>query len=407
VTSATSNRIIAEVVKSIDIPDSSYETAERRYKDLAEWFGRPDSRCSAHSPHISSQGSFRLGTVVRPITANGEYDLDVGCRLRFGITTRSHTQEQLKRLVGDELTEYRQARRITRPLEEKRRCWRLHYADGMNFHIDAVPSIPADAARRGVLQELMVRAGTVPVLAKSVSDHAGSITDNTHAQFRQLSPVWRISNSEGFALWFESRIKLASSVLLEKAIRARGFEVADLPAYRWRSPLQTCVQILKRHRDAMFATGMDRAPISVVITTLAAEAYNGEADVADALARILRTMAGFVNSGVPRIPNPVNPAEDFADKWADPQCQHLDLEGNFWRWLEQANVDFDSIMRTQDVTTIVQNLQKGFAIPTNEALIGAALGVRSSNSLLSAPAAPSNLTFPPKPVVPSKPAGFA
>jgi len=86
------NRIIEELAGSIDIPDSAYEKAESRYKDLGGWFGRKEARCHAFAPHIYPQGSFRLGTVVRPVEDDGEYDLDMGCRLRVGITTATHME---------------------------------------------------------------------------------------------------------------------------------------------------------------------------------------------------------------------------------------------------------------------------------------------------------------------------
>ena len=57
------NRIIEELAGAIDIPDSAYEKAEARYKDLGEWFGRKEARCHVFAPHIYLQGSFRLGTV--------------------------------------------------------------------------------------------------------------------------------------------------------------------------------------------------------------------------------------------------------------------------------------------------------------------------------------------------------
>jgi hypothetical protein len=38
------------------------------------------------------------------------------------------------------------------------------------------------------------------------------------------------------------------------------------------------------------------------------------------LERILTDMHLYVRQTIPRVPNPVNPAEDFADKWYDPTC---------------------------------------------------------------------------------------
>jgi len=54
----TRNRIIEAIARSIDIPDSAYEKAEARYKDLGEWFSRQDARCYTFAPHIHSQGHF-------------------------------------------------------------------------------------------------------------------------------------------------------------------------------------------------------------------------------------------------------------------------------------------------------------------------------------------------------------
>src|SRR6202000_3140403 len=95
--------IINEIAGSIDIPDSAYEKAEARYKDLGEWFGRKEARCQRFNPHIYPQGSFRFGTVNSPVTDDGGYDLDIGCRLRVGITKTNYTQQQLKELVGADL----------------------------------------------------------------------------------------------------------------------------------------------------------------------------------------------------------------------------------------------------------------------------------------------------------------
>ena len=59
----TDSLIIEQIAESIDIPDSAYEKAETRYKDLADWFGRKEAHCNKFEPHIYPQGSFRLGTV--------------------------------------------------------------------------------------------------------------------------------------------------------------------------------------------------------------------------------------------------------------------------------------------------------------------------------------------------------
>lgn len=372
------NRIINEVAESIDIPDSAYETAERRYHDIGLWFGRPESRCANNNPHIYSQGSFRLGTVVKPINGDGEYDLDIGCRLRIGISKTSHTQKQLKHLIGTELEAYRIARRVEERLEEKHRCWRLKYADSVQFHIDTVPSIPETEEQRQIILNSMIRGGAADALSRAVAQHTGAITDNRKPNYETISSDWRISNSEGYSLWFESRMKLAMQLLENRAFKARAAKVDDLPAYRWKSPLQRCVQILKRHRDIMYEESPDNQPISIILTTLAGQTYQGEVEIADALDRVLSDMGNKVYPSNPRVPNPVNPAEDFADKWGDPKYRHLKLEEHFKQWLKQAQSDFALISNARNVESLIAMAKEKFGVTLNIDGLEARLGFGAS-----------------------------
>jgi hypothetical protein len=387
------HRIIEAVAASVDIPETAYDKAEARYKDLAAWFGRRESACFEYDPHIYPQGSFRLGTVV----AGEEYDLDFGCRLRKGISKATHTQKQLKGFVGADMEAYRQARRIESALKEKHRCWHLQYQEdsGFKFHMDGVPSIPTDDPQRQLITEAMVKYGSAEALAQSVARHAGSITDNTLPNYELISLDWRISNSEGYALWFESRMKLAMPLLEKRAFEAKAAKVDDLPARKWKSPLQKCVQALKCHRDVMFADNPDGKPISIIITTLAATAYRGEQDVGSAMQNILATMGNFVNQQRPRVPNPVNPSEDFADKWYDSKYAHLNLEQNFNWWLQQAQEDFATIGQSRDADFIAEQVREKFASSIDAASLRDKLGLGTA-TIITAPKS-HNIEAPAKP----------
>jgi hypothetical protein len=353
------HRIVEAIATSIEIPDSAYEAAEARYKDIGSWFGRPESNCSQFDPHVSAQGSFRLGTVTLPLDGKGAYDLDLSCNLESGLTKQSSTQEQLKALVGFDVESYRIARGVREPREEKHRCWRLIYADELSFHMDIVPCIPEETIARRTIEEAMLKAGSDLLLAQQVANLTVSITDDRHRHYRQISPDWKVSNPEGYARWFESRMKLATALLEKRLVETRFATIDDLPAFRWKTSLQQCVQLLKRHRDLMFQKNPDAQPISIIITTLAARAYRGEADLGDAMERILAGMGGFVNPTAPRVPNPVNPAEDFADKWSTEEGRKKRLEENFNAWLTKAQADFNMIAHSTDSQFISeQALQK-------------------------------------------------
>lgn len=399
------NFTLDEIIGLIDIPDSAYETAKKRYEDLGDWFKRRETHCFAYSPHIYPQGSFRLGTVIRPVNSDGEYDLDVGCRLQQGITKATHTQYGLKELVGLDLEGYRVASNIKEKREEKHRCWRLKYADSLKFHIDSVPSIPETQAKRMSIKNTLMMAGVSTEFAQMLADLSGSITDNTLPNYPVIDDKWPVSNSEGYAKWFESRMKLAKALLENRALQAKAAKVDDLPIYQWKSPLQRCVQILKRHRDIVFSRNPDSKPASIIITTLAARAYQGEQDIGAALQQILAKMESLVNPTAPRVPNPVNLAEDFTDRWIKPSLKHLRLEENFWSWLRKAQTDFAEIGRTTTPEGLEAEIKAKFGVSPD--LEGLRARMKNSSSLLQAAATPAGLSFPNKPLSPSKPAGFA
>ena len=185
--------------------------------------------------------------------------------------------------------------------------------------------------------------------------------------------------------------------LLEKrAFEARAAKVDDLPARKWKSPLQQCVQALKCHRDVMFADNPDAKPISVIITTLAANAYQGEQDVGSAMQNILATMGNFVNPQKPRVPNPVNPAEDFADKWYDPQYANLHLEQNFNWWLQQAQEDFAKIGQSRDADFIAEQVREKFASTIDARNLSDKLGLGAA-TILTTPKSHTIVEAPAKP----------
>ena len=369
------NKILREILESIELPDSAYERAKERYEGIGKWLHREESTCSSLSPHVFPSGSLRLGTANKPEGDDEAFDLDMACELQDGVTKESHTQKELKLLVGDELELYRQAKGIKKELEEKRRCWTLEYADTLSFHMDIVPCIPESDVERVVLREAMVANSKLDNnLAEKVASLAVSITDNDDDQYPVISNYWRISNPEGYAKWFEMRMKLAETFLVERQLKIAA-SIDQLPYYRWKTPLQSAIQLLKRHRDTMFKDNSDSKPISIIITTLASHVYQGESDLVAALKNILNGMDEHLNSFKPRVPNPVNPAEDFADKWYSPDHAKYQLEENFGMWLRQVRADFRALLLGDDPALIVEAAKNGFAVSLDKTDITSILGV--------------------------------
>lgn len=320
--------LLAAFVAHLDVPKSYYQKAADRHRSLGDWLHRDGSSVAAFDPDVRPQGSFRYGTVIRPLDAKAEYDLDNVCLLR-ALSKSAITQAELKRLYGEEVKGYARARNMLAPVTEHHRCWRLQYADEVNFHLDTLPCVPEDAD--------VVRRIETAAVAPELATRSVAITDRRHPQYEQKTRLWLSSNPRGFARWFEGRAALGRPRgLVENRTQAA---IEDVPPYEWKTTLQRSIQILKRHRDVMFRSMPDLAPISMIITNLAARAYRGEADLPSALDNIITQMPGLVRAEKPRVPNPADPSEDYADKWArDPR-----LESSFWQWHTQLRQDFASL----------------------------------------------------------------
>ncbi|MFA0813859.1 hypothetical protein [Microbulbifer epialgicus] len=122
---------------------------------------------------------------------------------------------------------------------------------------------------------------------------------------------WRISNPEG--RWFETRKRTAKSIITGREMSFKA-SIDSLPYYQWKMRLQQAIQLLKRHRDTMFKGNEGSKPISVMITTLSANAYNGESNLVSALNNILSRMANYINESVALVANHENPAKSIAKK---------------------------------------------------------------------------------------------
>lgn len=347
VTDADQSRLLSIIVDHLDVPKSYYEKAAARHRSLGEWLHRKESAVAEYDPDVRPQGSFRYGTVIRPINEGDAYDLDNVCLLR-ALSKSILTQERLKELYGGEIKAYAKANGMLAPVSEHNRCWRLNYADEIQFHLDTLPCVPEEVP---VVQGL-IQAGVPAELAR----RAIAITDKRHPLYRVITAAWHSSNPRGFAAWFEQRAALGRvRSLAANEIRA---SIEDVPPYEWKTALQRAIQILKRHRDVMFKNQSDLAPISMIITNLAAHAYGGETDLLVALRSIVAKMPDFVRGTSPRVPNPADPAEDYAEKWAkDPR-----LEKSFWEWHATVKADLNRIPQLLQRTTLKSDVRSLFMV---------------------------------------------
>lgn len=330
------------IAEELDIPESYFKQAVERYESIGEWLERRGSKVALYRSEVYPQGSFDLGTVTRPISEKDEYDIDLVSEL--SLDKGSITQQMLKDLVGEEIKSYAHAKNIKSPVEEGRRCWTLHYSDSVQFHIDILPAIPDGDA----FKQLLKSSGYSP---SNWTDTAIAITDKTHPNYRRIHTDWPCSNPKGYAAWFRSRMQTRFDIIRKAYLMEKLVE--DVPDYKIKTPLQQGIQILKRHRDIWFEHNKSRydedaKPISIIPTTLAALAYNNEADLHEAIWNIVSNMHKYIArdiNGTACIQNPVNPLENFADKWQE----HPIRETCFMDWFNKMQEDFRNAFEQSDV----------------------------------------------------------
>lgn len=385
----------------LEISDTRYEQAEESYQSLGRWFNRPASSLKPYGPAVYVQGSFGLGTVIKPLHAEEEYDVDAVCELK-ALNKSQLSQERLKAIVGAEMEDYRRSQAMTKKMREGRRCWTLNYADGAQFHMDVVPALPNGHDVRILIESRGLdssRAGT-----------AIGITDNERFGYHDITNDWPRSNPKGYLDWFKGRMRVEFEKrrrILAEAVKA---SVEAIPEYKVRTPLQSSIMILKRHRDIMYVKDeLNCCPISIIITTLAAHAYDGEEEIADALLSILSGMESHISrdsTGRAVIANPSDPLENFADKWAEfPEREHA-----FFEWLRQAQRDFAYAASLANRNAISESLSPHLG--QELAKRAADRSATASSSLLraasgAAAGALSTPSFGNTARTPTKPQGFA
>ncbi len=326
--------VLEQMCQQIELTNTQFCAAEDRYNAVAKWLGGAvDS--PVNLADIYPQGSISHQTTVKPIGKN-EYDVDLVCFLPTLVANSSPTD--VKRLIGDRLRANGTYRKI---LEEKSRCWRLNYAN--EFHLDITPSIPNHGCTQG-----------------------GEFVPDREAR------RWKASNPRGYRDWFQKKAELTPILrvneLLRKEQRAQ-IEALPKPS-TLKGILRRCVQLCKRHRDIWGSKGdPSLAPISIIITTLAARSYEyccRQANMYDTdldmVLEIVRLLPTFVEAKqvngrtIYAVWNDTTAGENFAEKWNE----NPGLASAFYRWQQAAANELEGLMVSEGTHTVRRSLAESF-----------------------------------------------
>lgn len=359
--------ILEFIAKELDITEEQFQRAKAHYDKLAEYL----EDALGEKLHIYPQGSFMLGTVIKPYRKgkDADYDIDLVCEF-IEESENTILPNVLKKKVGNSLKRNNNYKTILD--EEGKRCWTLEFTD---FHMDCLPCIPFTPLH----------------INKKIS-----LTHTTDF----VNYTWKRSNPLQLGEWFRERqlniFNNTKRKIYEENFKAYN-SIDDVPNIYVKTPLQKVIQILKRHRDVYFSNKVNEKykPISMIITVLAAQIYDQEEDLYCAMKNIVEELSLyeevynssthkcsakiqdliFFDGNKWRIKNPVAEEENFAEYWHEDN--HARAKA-FFEWVQDLKFNFLKKINSNEAQIILEGIENSLKrnIPNEIAI---KMGITSIN----------------------------
>jgi hypothetical protein len=312
--------LLARISEKLQLSPTEYARVEQSYRAVTDWLRAKDSPVAKFLPEIYAQGSFRIRTTVKPRGRN-EFDLDFVCELQIDPSAFPDPIVLLDMIEARLRDSGVYKNKITR----KNRCIRISFD---RFHMDILPACPSPSA-------------------------------DLYGQYSLVVPDcdaddWKASNPKGYAYWFDD--------MAHEAVARFIKNVEPLPeqaSHEDLSTLNVSVQLIKRRRDVQFEKTPKSAPISIVLTTLAARTYRGETSVAEAMTSILDGIVAMIpNIASQRLVvlNPTNCQEDLSERWDSDPDAYLD----FVSWIRNFKNQWSELMRVTGIHNVSAVLESMF-----------------------------------------------
>lgn len=303
--------IFNSLAEELNITETMLEKAKTAYTALGEYIKSSNEDWEVL---VYPQGSFELGTVVKPLNEDEQYDVD----LVVLVKNPNYNPEELRNGIKELLEKHG---RYVGKIQDKKPCIRIQYADSSQFHMDVASAQDIEQSR----------------------DESIKI-----ARYDGESYYYDPSNPKGYVEWFKNAMKFEKVITEYRAFSEKAStEVEKLDLMKFRTPLQKAIQILKRHRDIYFTDkdNSDDRPSSIIITTLCALTYDNsysymseKENVYLTIKNMLQRFPEFIKKNLDGewcLLNPSNSQENFLKKWKD----NGSLKNAFDEWIQQARID--------------------------------------------------------------------
>lgn len=233
---------LAAITQAHSLSDTERERLKSSYESIGEFLSE-HAFFGGLTAEVHPQGSMAIGTTTKP-EGKAEFDVDLVARLTSSAQRQSavHLLQQL----DEAMSEY--AERHDLKVEPKRRCTQVQYANAMHTDVTPVIDWPSHLESYGEV------AGLVP--DRERGEHLGT-------------------NPRGYVRFFnDAAALLPRFTLMESRQVLAKADVLPLPGpAAWAKPLARYVQLIKIHRNILFAAHPELAPTSTFLTTQVALAY--------------------------------------------------------------------------------------------------------------------------------------
>lgn len=307
------NKIITESLEGIDLSPTMEINAREKYKAISKYLEN-----NGIESDFCPQGSFLIGTVVKPYV-NGKsqnYDLDI--LIRVLNSKESISPCRVKNEIGDILKDSDLYK--SKLDKEDANCWTLHYAEissGIEFSMDLVPSVNENTE----IKNEILNSG----VSFDFAYEAVSITKKKDYIYSRLT-----SNPIGFGKWF---LNISNRHLTEESKRVQYKKLDKnvinvlnkaerIPDYIYKSSLQMATQFIKRHRDIYYdrSNKNNSKPSSILLSSLIADSvkdeyfFNTEEIIKTFIYKFENNLISIMKDG--KILNPVDQREDLFEKYS-------------------------------------------------------------------------------------------
>ena len=326
--------LVGALLRRLELSPEEFADARAAYESLGRHLATK-LNLPQHDVDVFPQGSMRTQTTISP-RGNEKFDLDVVVKLS-GPRFINPDPDELFEAFGNALKGHPGAGEP----EPKRRCWRLRYPN-KPYYFDVTPAVPAVTADIG-----------------------------TALKVRDPDTRWSPSNPIEYAEWFCERADLRFS--FQQPLAKGRFEartnVEPLPQERVGIDdiLRRAVQLMKLHRDNMYWGNRDVQPISVIIVTLATNAFerlhrtrqDEFHSPIDVVLAVVEEMPAFIDrsKGYPCVLNPKLARENFADRW---RMDGGVREREFNHWHRQLETDIEALLHQSAREVDEDRLRKVF-----------------------------------------------